>query len=107
MDGMTTGGCEIRGLEYVLHVQAQGRGSSTTVYDIFLLSERPEHFKSCLGRQYSAGGDYRMKSVAKKLLFRSLTMTVMIFLFSSVCLAATRVRIEKARSASETERVPI
>ena len=47
-----------------------------------------------------------MKSVEMKLDRRSCTMSDRMALFASVPLVATRVRIEKTRSASDTERVP-
>ena len=49
---------------------------------------------------------YKIKSVDKKLDLFSLTISVIIFLFTGVSFAATRVRIENARNASATESVP-
>ena len=49
---------------------------------------------------------YKIKSVERKFDFRSLTMFVIIDLFISSSLAATRVLIENTRSASETDKVP-
>ena len=47
----------------------------------------------------------RIKSVERKFDFRSLTMFLIIDLFISSSLAATRVLIENTRRASETDKV--
>jgi len=48
---------------------------------------------------------YQIKSVNRKADFRSRTMSGMIALLRSVALAAARVRMEKALSASEINKV--
>ena len=69
--------------------------------------KRPAGLSRCVAIELNeCSVAHKIKSVERKFDFRSLTIVLMIDLFKAPALAATRVRIEKTRKASDTERVP-